>query len=274
MPTNFTNLDQIKTTLIDLALKFGPKLVAAVLVMAVGVIVTRWVGRWLERGLEHIEMEPPVRQLLVRIARLVLLGVFIVMALQNIGVELLPLIAGVGLAGAGVALAMQGVLSNVAAGLTIIFAKPFRVGEYIGIVHEEGLVDTISLFSTTLRHFDKSRVVIPNRKIVGEILHNYGGVRQLDIKVHVAYDADMSLVLQVIEDVLAGNPQVLRDPPAAVRALELGESGVRIGVLPWVAALDYQVATGELNRALLERFRDRGIAIPFPQRDVHLLPRE
>jgi small conductance mechanosensitive channel len=101
------------------------------------------------------------------------------MALQNLGIELLPLIAGLGVAGAGIALAMQGVLSNVAAGLTIIFTRPFRVGEYIAIVSVEGEVLDISLFSTVLDAPDLSQVVIPNRKIVGEILHNYGKIRQV-----------------------------------------------------------------------------------------------
>ncbi len=116
------------------------------------------------------------------------------MALQNLGVELLPLIAGLGVAGAGIALATQGVLGNVVAGLSIIFSKPFRVGEYIAIAGVEGTVETISLFSTTLAHVDRSRVIVPNRKIVGEILHNYGRIRQLDVSVGVAYDTDINLL--------------------------------------------------------------------------------
>lgn len=118
-------------------------------------------------------MEPPVRNLIVRIARVALSMLFISMALQNLGVELLPLVAGLGVAGAGIALAMQGLLTNLVAGITIILTKPFRVGEYIGIVNEEGAVDGITLFHTTLSHPDRSLVVIPNRKIAGEILHNF-----------------------------------------------------------------------------------------------------
>src|SRR5690606_2861362 len=126
-----------------------------------------------------INLEPPVQELLVRIIKIIVLALFIIMALQNLGIELLPLIAGLGVAGAGIALAMQGVLGNLMAGLTIIFTKPFRIGEYISIADEEGLVENISLFSTVLGHYDQSQVVIPNRKIVGEILHNFGNIRQL-----------------------------------------------------------------------------------------------
>jgi small conductance mechanosensitive channel len=103
----------------------------------------------------------------------------------------LPLIAGLGVAGAGIALAMQGVLSNVVAGLTIIFTKPYRVGEYIAVAGVEGQVSTISLFSTTLLHPDHSRVVVPNRKVVGEILQNFGKIRQAQVTVGIAYESDL-----------------------------------------------------------------------------------
>ncbi len=214
-----------------------------------------------------------MRALLARIAWILTFALFLVMALQNLGVELLPLIAGVGVAGAGLALATQGVLSNLVAGLSIIFAKPFRVGEYISIVGEEGLVHTITLFSTTLTHPDRSRVVIPNRKIVGEILHNFGTVRQVEIVVGVAYDTDMNAAVGAISEVLLANPRVLHDPAPVVQTLLLGDSSVSIGIRPWVGVNDYRAATGEINRAVLETFRSRGIAMPFPQREVRLIDR-
>jgi small conductance mechanosensitive channel len=193
------------------------------------------------------------------------------MALQNLGVQLLPLIAGLGVAGAGIALAMQGVLGNVVAGLSIIFAKPFRIGEYISIAGEEGMVDDISLFATTLSHPDRSHVIIPNRKIVGEILHNYGKVRQLDVAVGVAYDTDINQALATIREILGANQRVLREPDPVIRTTLLGDSSVSIAVRPWVAVQDFGAARSEINQAILESFRNRGIVIPFPQREVRLL---
>src|SRR5215469_11211578 len=152
-------IDQAKNTLIDLAIRFGPRLFTAVIILAIGVIVSRWLTRWLARGLAHIDLEPPVRLLLQRIAWVLLMALFLIMALQNLGVELLPLIAGLGVAGAGIALATQGVLSNVVAGLTIIFTKPYRIGESIAIVGVDGTVEAISLFSTILRHADRSVIM-------------------------------------------------------------------------------------------------------------------
>jgi small conductance mechanosensitive channel len=264
-------LEHIQRTSIDLALRFGPKLLAAVLILAVGVFVGRYIAKWLDNGLQLIDVEPPIRLLLVRIGRLIVMVIFIIMALQNLGVQLLPLIAGLGVAGAGIALAMQGVLGNVVAGLSIIFAKPFRIGEYISIAGEEGMVDDISLFATTLSHPDRSHVIIPNRKIVGEILHNYGKVRQLDVAVGVAYDTDINQALATIREILGANQRVLREPDPVIRTTLLGDSSVSIAVRPWVAVQDFGAARSEINQAILESFRNRGIVIPFPQREVRLL---
>ena len=271
MNESLESIEQIRNTALDLAIRFGPRLLVALLILALGVVVARWAGRWIDRGLAHIELEPPVRLLLLRIGRVLVILLFLVMGLQNLGVELLPLIAGLGIAGAGIALALQGVLSNVAAGLSIIFAKPFRVHEYISIAGEEGRVETITLFSTTLSHTDRSLVVIPNRKIVGEILHNFGRIRQLDISVRVASDVDIDAALAAIDDVLKSNPRVLRDPPPVLQAGRLGEWAVSIAVKPWVAVPDFVPATGEINQAVLEALRRKQIAIPFPQQEIRLI---
>lgn len=271
MHDSIATIDQAKNTLLDLAIRFGPRLLTALMIVIVGIVVSRWFSRWLGRGLSRIELEPPVRLLLGRIAWLLSMTLFFILALQNLGVELLPLIAGLGVAGAGLALATQGVLSNIVAGLSIIFSKPFRVGEYISIVGEEGTVESITLFNTTLGHVDRSRVVIPNRKITGEILHNFGQVRQLDVSVGVAYDSDMSEALASIDEVLRNNSRVLSDPAPVVRTLQLGDWAVTIGVKPWVKIDDFGAATGEINRAILEVFRNRGIVMPVPQREIRMI---
>jgi small conductance mechanosensitive channel len=264
-------IDHIKTEVIDLSIRFGPKILVAVLILVAGSIVGGWLARMSERGLTRLEMEPPVRQLLVRLLRVVVFLLFMILALQNLGVELLPLIAGLSVAGAGIALATQGVLSNVVAGLTIIFTKPYRVGEYIEIVGVQGLVQQITVFSTTLLHGDRSRVVVPNRKIVGEILHNYGQIRQAEIMVGVAYDSDVPQVVAGMRELVDANQRVLRDPAPLVQVVSLGDSAIQIAVRPWVGVDDYGAAIDELSRAILEDCRKRGISIPFPQHEVRLI---
>jgi len=265
------DLNQVTATAIDLGMRFGPKLVVAILILIAGLFAGRWLARAASRMLARFQLEPPVQELLERVVWALVVGLFAIMALQNLGVELLPLIAGIGVAGAGIALAMQGVLGNVVAGLTIIFTRPFRIGDYISIAKEEGEVLEIKLFSTTLGHPDLSRVVIPNRKIVGEVLHNYGKIRQLGLEVGVAYGTDIAAALNAVEDVLRNNPRVLKDPAPGVKINRLADSCIAIGVSPWVNVPDYGAAGGEINQAILDAFRGRNIALQAPRRDVRMI---
>lgn len=271
MTNELAVLQQAKEKIVQMSIEFGPKVFTAILILVAGFFVTRWVVGVVSRWLSKLEMEPPVRDLLLRVLWVIVMGLFAVMALQNLGVQLLPLIAGLGVAGAGIALAMQGVLGNLAAGLTIIFTKPFRVGEYVSIVGVEGRVEAIQLFSTKLSHTDLSLVVIPNRKIVGEIMHNYGRIRQLNVTVGVAYNTDLNAALAAVADVLQQNPRVLKEPAPVIRVVTLADSSINIQVGPWVNVPDYISAGGEVNKAIVEEFRTRRISIPFPQREVRLL---
>jgi small conductance mechanosensitive channel len=264
-------LDQVTATAIDLAIRFGPKLLVAILILVAGIVAGRWAGDATVRMLKSFHLEPPVLSLLARLAWGVVFGLFAIMALQNLGVELLPLIAGLGVAGAGIALAMQGVLGNVVAGLTIIFTKPFRVGDYISIAKEEGEVVEVKLFSTTLVHADLSKVVIPNRKIVGEILHNYGSIRQLGLEVAVAGDADVKQALAAIDAVLRANPRILKDPAPVLGVASLAGSHATIAIRPWTGLADFGPAGAELNQAVLEALRAQDIAMPTPQREIRML---
>jgi small conductance mechanosensitive channel len=263
MNKELTTLDQAKNTVVDLAIKFGPKVLAALLILFLGVLISRWVGRAVLLALRRVEMEPPVRILLIRVVRLVVFAVFVIMSLQNLGIELLPLIAGLGVAGAGIALALQGVLSNAAAGLTIIFTKPFRVGEYISIIGEEGRVEAITLFNTTLAHPDLSYIVVPNRKIVGEVLHNYGKIRQLNIGLQVALEANVDEVLSIAADVVSTNARMLKDPRPLIRVAGLSGSTVMIEVKPWAPVMEYNAAIGEIAKSLAVALKDRGVEMPY-----------
>jgi len=264
-------MDHLKRTLLDLSLRYGPKLLSALVVFFVGLFIARKVGKVTQRWLATRQLEPPVRMLIVRVVSLAVVLLFSIMAIQNLGVELLPLLASLGVAGVGVGLAMQGVLSNVAAGLTIIFTRPFRVGEYIELVGVQGQVETIDIFSTTLVHPDLSRVVIPNRKIVGEIIHNHGKMRQLELRVSVAYAADLGAAMGVLRQVLGANPRVLAEPVALIGVGSLGDSAVMIEVKPWVAVAEYAQTSAELNRAMVEALRAARIEIPVPQQDVRIV---
>ena len=271
MTNQLQTIEHAKEKIVELGIQFGPKLIAALVILVAGIFTARWIGGVFQRWVGKMELEPPVRLLLVRVTRMVVFAMFGIMAVQQLGFALMPLVAGLGVAGAGIAFAMQGVLGNLFAGLIIIFTKPFRVGEYVSMVGVEGRVDSIELFTTKLSHPDLSRVVVPNRKIVGEILHNYGQIRQLAVVVGVAYSTDLNAALAAVNDVLNQNKRVLKDPAPVVRVSMLADSSINIAVRPWVAVPDYGPAMGEVNKAVVEEFRKRSISIPFPQREVRTL---
>lgn len=251
----------------------GPKILSAILILVAGFFVARWAGKlvqsWL--GRKELQLEPPVQMLMVRLLRLLVLIFSLVIAAGTAGMDVTALVASIGVAGVGLGLATQGVLSNIVAGLTIIFTKPFRVGEYIEMLGTHGQVVSIELFSTTLIHSDRSRVVIPNRKIVGEILHNYGTMRQLDLSVGIGYGMDPQEAVAVVREILSRNPRVLKEPAPAVGITALADSSVNIAVKPWVTVADFGAAAAEINQAILLEFRSRRIEIPFPQREIRLL---
>src|SRR5258706_9744818 len=260
------NLEKVQETVINFLVTYGFQIVGAVIILIIGALLARWIGKATGNWLEKHNLDLPIRTLIVRVVKLLVFSLAGVLALDKFGVQIAPLIAGIGVAGVGIGLAMQGVLSNIVAGLTIIFTKPFRVGEYIELVGVNGQVTNIELFSTKLVHADKSIVTIPNRKIVGEILHNYGSIRQLDLKVDVAYNSDITLALVTVRDILARNPRVLKDPIASVGINALEASSINIAVCPWVNVPDYGPAQLELYQTIVEQFRAKKIEIPFPQR--------
>lgn len=257
--------------LMEYIIRYGFQVLGAAIVFAVGVLVARWVGRLTQQWLDRQDMEPPLRMLLVKAVQIVILLFAVMATLGQLGVQIAPLLAGIGVAGLGLGLALQGVLSNVVAGLSIIFTKPYRVGEHISLLGVQGDVIAIGIFSTTLLHPDRSRVVIPNRKIVGEILHNFGTIRQLHLQVGVAYRTNLSEALALVREILAQNSGVLTDPAPLVGISELGDSAITISIKPWTSVVNFGRVEGELNQTIIERFRAAHIEIPFPQQEVRLL---
>ena len=262
-----------RNTAIDLAIQFGPKLLVALLIMAAGFYVGRWVGRLADSMLAKIGLDEHAAPVAgTHRARP--------------GAGLVPH-HGAAEPGRGIA---------AAAGRTGSGGRGHRAGDAGRAGQSGGRADDhfhpavpggrihlhcrrgrhgrgIHLFNTMLSHPDHSRIVIPNRKIVGEILHNFGSLRQLDVVVGVAYDTDIKLALAAIRDLLAAHPKILQEPEPMIRVLTLSDSSVNIAIRPWTTVDDYYDTSSEITQAVLETFRERGIRIPFPQREVRLLER-
>jgi small conductance mechanosensitive channel len=253
------------------AVQYGLQTAVALGILVAGMMASRGAGNVVQQALEKQTMEPPVRLLLVRIVKIVVMLFTAMIALQTVGVPIAPLIAGLGVAGVGIGLALQGVLSNVMAGLSIIFSKPYKIGEHISLLGVHGDVEVIDIFTTTLKHADHSRVIIPNRKIVGEILHNFGVIRQVQVTVPLSHHANVDDALAQVKEILQQHPKVLKDPASGVGVSSVGESSLTLAVNPWTAVGDYGSVQGELNKLILERFRACGIELPSSRHQVHLV---
>lgn len=257
--------------LIDYLVKKGPQLLGAIGILVVGFFIARFVAAIVQRWLDKKDLEPPVKMLITRVLRLIIIAFALVIALGTCGVDITPLVTLMGVAGVGAGLAMQGVLGNLVAGLVIIFTKPYRVGEYVEIIGCSGQVSTIELLTTVLVHPDRSRVVIPNRKISGEVLHNYGHIRQHHIVVGVAYNTNLQVAIAVIHEMLARNPKVLKEPAPIVAVGSFADSAIEILVKPWSQVNHFGDVAAEVKLAIVDAFRVRQIEIPFPQREVRVL---
>jgi len=249
----------------------GIQILTAIVLMGIGMLIARWIGDIVKRWLRKKAFDEPVSTLIVRVIKLLIIAFIGIMALGQMGIQITPLIAGIGVVGVGASLAMQGLLGNLVAGLTIIFTKPFTVGEYIELLGVYGQVTDIALFSTTLLHADNSHVIVPNRKVVGEILHNYGRIRQLDMSVGIAYGTDLTLARTLVDNVLQQNPRILKAPAPVFGIASLGDSFITLSINPWVSVDDFAVAQAEVYQALLESFQEKKIEIPGPRRAVRLI---
>jgi small conductance mechanosensitive channel len=262
---------EVTDKIITYFIEHGIQILTAIVLMGIGVIIARWIGNILKRWLTKKAFDEPVISLIVRAVKLLVIAFIGIMALGQMGIQITPLIAGIGVAGVGASLAMQGLLGNLVAGLTIIFTKPFAIGEYIELLGVYGQVTDIALFSTTLLHVDNSHVIVPNRKIVGEILHNYGRIRQLNLSVGIAYGTDIELALGTVSTVLQQNPRVLKEPAPVVGITSLGESCITLTINPWVNVEDFIVAPAEVYQSVLVRLQEKNIEIPGPRTAVRLI---
>ena len=196
----------------------------------------------------------------------------LLLGLAALEINITPLVAVIGAAGFVIAFALQNTLSNFASGLMIMFYKPFDIGDFVETPAVSGKVRSMTLVTTNMMTPDNKLLVVPNNELWGKVITNVTGSseRRVDLVFGIGYTDDIALAERVLAEVVAGHPQVLKEPEPVIRVAELGDSSVNLICRPWVKTEDYWPVYWELTRAVKERFDAEGISIPFPQRDVHL----
>ena len=213
-----------------------------------------------------------LRQFFVNVVRKLTFFIGLIVALSTIGVNVGPFVAAIGAVGFIVGFALQGTLSNFAAGIMILMYRPYDIGNFVTVSGVSGTVNAMSLVSTTLLSPDNQIVTVPNGSIWGGIITNVTGnqTRRVDMTFGIGYGDDIAKAQSILEDVLGSHELVLKDPAPVIRLSELADSSVNFVVRPWCKTSDYWTVKWDVTRKVKERFDAEGVSIPFPQRDVHL----
>jgi small conductance mechanosensitive channel len=213
-----------------------------------------------------------LKDFIVNITRNTVFLIGFVVALSMLEINIGPLLAAIGAAGFIVGFALQGTLSNFAAGIMILVYRPYDVGDFVDIGGTFGTVDAMTIVSTTLIKPDNQKVIVPNNMIWGDIITNVTGTdkRRVDMVFGIGYSDDIAKAQKILEEILANHEAILKDPEPVIRVHELADSSVNFVVRPWVATENYWEVYWDITRSVKERFDAEGVSIPFPQRDVHL----
>jgi small conductance mechanosensitive channel len=218
------------------------------------------------------EVDPTLVSFASNLVNMILLVIVVIAAIGALGVQTTSFIAILGAAGLAVGLALQGSLSNFASGVLIIIFRPYKVGDWIEGAGVAGSVVSVQILTTILKTGDNKQIVVPNSKIMGDIITNYSAndTRRVDMVIGVSYDDDLDKTRSVLEELIAAEERILDDPAPTIAVSELGDSSVNFVVRPWVNTADYWGVMFDLTEAIKKRFDKEGISFPFPQQDVHL----
>lgn len=267
----------IATILWAWALEYLPRIAAALLIFVVGWIVARWAAALLARVLSANENFDrtlvPVARAVVRYAVLVFV---LIAALAQLGVQTTSVLAVLGAAGLAIGLALQGTLSNIAAGIMLLWLRPFGVGDYIETSNAAGTVNEVGLFVTHLTSFDGIYRFVPNSELWNTTLVNYSRnlTRMTNLEVGIGYSSDIEKAKQILIDLANSDDRVVKDPAPVVFVENLGDSAVVLRYRVWIGTADYWATQRYLLEDAKRRLEAAGIEIPFPQRVVHLLKEE
>jgi small conductance mechanosensitive channel len=260
-------------TAVEMVSNWGLQVIGAIAVLIIGRWIAGIIRKAVRRSLNRGNIDESLIPFLESMAYYVVITVTIIAVMNLFGIETTSLIAVVGAAGLAVGLALQGTLSNFAAGAMLLVFRPFKIGDFVEVGGSAGSVSQIGVFTTTLNTPDNVVILIPNSQVYGQSIKNYSGTdtRRVDMVMGISYGDDIGKAIEVIKAIIARDDRVLADPEPVVAVAELGDSSVNIVVRPWSKGSDYWGLKFDLTRAFKEELEAAGCSIPFPQRDVHVI---
>ncbi len=258
----------------NLIARYGLDALGGIVIAIVGWYAAKAIQRLVLRAVRRTEkVEETFAMIIAKVARYTVIVFVGVLVLSQFGVQTASIIAALGVAGIAIALAMQGTLSNIAAGTMLLFLKPFRVGEYIDADGIAGTIDELGLLTTQMRTSDGIYVMVPNNQLWNKSIKNYSRLptRRLSLVIGISYDDDIEAALRVLQDLLGSDQRVLADPEPEVIVKELADSSVNISMRCWANSDDYWNLLCDLTKQSKQHLAAAGFTIPFPQRDLHII---
>ena len=273
IPTSIDQVGQLWAQVQEIVAVWGLKVIAAIAIFVIGRWVAMGVRKGVRRVMEKADTDPIIVGFVGSISYIALLAFVIIAALGQLGIQTTSFIAILGAAGLAIGLALQGSLANFAAGFLMIMFRPFKVGDFIEGAGVAGVVESIQIFTTTMKTGDNKTIIIPNAKLSGDNIVNYSAkpTRRVDMTVGVAYAADLSVVRDVLKDIISKESRIHSDPEPLIAVAELADSSVNFVVRVWTDTGDYWAVMFAMNETIKNRFDAEGIGIPFPQRDLHIV---
>lgn len=264
-------IEQVYELIVNFVVAYSFQLLGAVLVLILGFLVGGWVSRALLRIQEKRGVDVTLRALIASTVRIMVVGLFLIIALSQMGISITPLIAAIGGLALGVSFAVQGPVSNYGAGLVIILTRTYTVGDTLTVQGRSGLVEEITLSNTILRAEDGEQIIIPNKHIVGEIHHNSQANRVFEGQIGIAYGTEPERAIKVIRDSLNEIDGISHDPAPQVGIKAFADSSVVLDYRLWVATDRYFELLHAGNLAVYKALKQNDIPIPFPQRELRML---
>jgi small conductance mechanosensitive channel len=256
----------------EMGVEYGAKILGALLILIIGMWVAKGIRKIIIKLLQKKEVDPTLIAFLSGLGHVALQVFVIIAALNVLNIQTASFIAILGAAGLAVGLALQGSLANFAAGVLMIIFKPIKVGDFVEAGGATGSVEEIGIFTTVLKSPDNKKVIVPNAGVTGGNITNFNanGTRRVDLVAGIGYSDDIDKAKRVLEEIIAADARILKDPEPTVAVVEMADSSVNIVVRPWVNAADYWGVYFDTTETIKKKFDEESISIPFPQRDVHV----
>lgn len=271
MEKELTTVQQFVKTAIEFFTNYSFQVVGAILVLIIGNLIGNWLKGIILQLCAKKKLDITLSKFIASCAKITILAFAIIIALGKFGITIAPFIAVIGAGAFGTSMALQGPLSNYGAGISIILGHPFVVGDTIVVTGQSGVVQEVTLSSTILTDEDGVKITIPNKHIVGEIIHNSFKYKIVENKVGVSYSDDPEKAIEVIQKTIARFKEVAETPKPQVGLQEFGDSSINIGCRYWIPTTKYFQNLCAINLAIYKALTAAQITIPFPQRDVRIL---